>query len=110
MVYFSFFGKKISVFILIVSIFFGIQAEGSPWADKKKEKFEPVVRVKNAAVGVFQEQAARFERLMDEGKRLLREEMDYEGATKKFEEARSLAKTRVQKADVAYYLSLVYYS
>lgn len=73
-------------------------------------EFKPVVRVREGGKGISPAQKDRFEKLISEGKRLFLEEMDYEGALRKFKEAENLAVTRSQKADVCFYLSLAYYA
>jgi len=77
--------------------------------DSNKE-FRPVVRIQEGREEIPTAQKDRFERLFEEGKKLFREEMNPEGALKRFKEAQALAITREQKADVYFYLSLVYYA
>jgi len=77
---------------------------------KHNKEFKPVVRVKEGREEIPAAQKERFERLIKEGKRLLLEEMDYEGAIIKFNEAKNLAISREQKADVYFYLSLVFFA
>jgi len=106
------FGSKFLVFSLILSFLFLIATEATPNimdSDSNKE-FKPVVRVKEGREGIPAAQKDRFDRLIEEGKKLFQEEMDYEGAIKKFKEARVLAITRGQKADVSFHLSLAYYA
>ena len=106
------FHSKVLVFFLISSFFLLITSEATPYkidSDSNKE-FKPVVRVKEAGEEIPAAQKDRFERLIEEGKKLFQEEMDPEGALKKFKEARALAITKAQKADVYFYLSLVYYA
>ncbi|MFX1263654.1 MAG: PEGA domain-containing protein, partial [Promethearchaeota archaeon] len=55
-------------------------------------------------------QQERYETLMNEGKRLMQEEFDYEGAIQKFNEALPLAPSVAKKADVYFFLSLAYYA
>jgi len=78
-------------------------------SDSNKE-FKPVVRAKEAGEEIPAAQKDRFERLLEEGKKLFQEEMDPKAALKKFKEAQNLAITRSQKADVYFYLSLIYYA
>ena len=106
------FQSKALVFSLIFSFILLIVTEATP---KKAtfdsdEEFKPVVRVKEGGEQIPASQMERFERLIEEGKKLFQEEMDYEGAIKKFKEAEVLAVTREQKADVYFYLSLAYYA
>ena len=105
------FQKKQSPFILYVIFIFSLcfPALGDVHGGSE-EGANHSVRINITGQGVSVDQTDRFEQLMAEGKRLLQEEMDYTGATEKFEEARPLAITQAQKADVVYYLSLVYYS
>jgi DNA-binding beta-propeller fold protein YncE len=70
----------------------------------------PVFRMKLAEDGQQAGQQEKCDRLIAEGKRLFSEELDYEGAARRFEEARALAVTREQRLDIYYYLSLVYFS
>jgi len=106
------FRSKILILSLIYSFLLLITTEATPnkvESDSSKE-FKPVVRVKEAQERVPASQKDRFERLIEEGKKLFQEEMDYEGAIKKFKEAKNLAVTKAQKADVFFYLSLAYYT
>jgi len=106
------FRSKILALSLIYSFLLLITSEATPYkvdSDSNKE-FKPVVRVKEAGEEIPTAQKDRFERLLEEGKKLFREEMDPEGAIKKFKEAQALAIARGQKAEVCFYLSLVYYA
>ena len=107
----SIFQSKVFIFSLISSFILLISAEGVPSKVTldSNDGFKPVVRVKERQEEVPPGQKERYERLIEEGKRLFLEEMDYEGAIEKFKEAKALAITRVQKADVFFYLSLAYY-
>jgi len=67
--------------------------------------FKPVVKIKEAGKGISPAQKERFERLIEEGRKLFLEEMGFMGAIKKFNETESLAITREQKADALFYLS-----
>ena len=75
-----------------------------------KNDGKPVVRVKRAGGHIPLHQVERFEELFAEGKRLLQEEFDYEGAIGKFTEALRYAALKEQKSDVYFYLSLAYYA
>ena len=92
--------SKFVAFYLIFSFLLLIATEARPNKvdlDTNKE-FKPVVRVKESGEEVPAAQKNRFERLIEEGKRLFQEEMDYEGAKGKFKEAQALAITKAQKA------------
>lgn len=78
--------------------------------EKNRVEESPVVRVKMAGIKISEEQASKFTALMEEGKRLLKEWMDYRGAIQKFNEAKALAQTTPEKSDVYYYLSLAYFA
>ncbi len=78
--------------------------------EKKRRAESPVVKVKMAGIKISAEQASKFAALMEEGKRLLQEWMDYRGAIQKFSEAKALAQTTPEKSDVYYYLSLAYFA
>ncbi len=78
--------------------------------EKKRTAESPVVKVKMAGIKISAEQASKFAALMEEGKRLLQEWMDYRGAIQKFNEAKALAQTTPEKSDVYYYLSLAYFA
>ena len=80
----------------------------SPYDTKNDGK--PVVRVKRAGGNIPAHQVERFEELFTEGKRLLQEEFDYEGAIGKFTEALRYAALKEQRAEVYFYLSLAYYA
>ena len=75
-----------------------------------KSDGKPVVRVKRAGGRIPGHQVKRFEELFTEGRRLLQEEFDYEGAIGKFTEALRYAALKEQKSDVYFYLSLAYYA
>jgi hypothetical protein len=55
-------------------------------------------------------QQDRFESALNEGKRLMQEEFDYEGAIQKFNEALTHAVSVQQKSEVYFFLSLAYYA
>jgi hypothetical protein len=104
--------SKFVAFYLIFAFLLLITTEVTPNTrdlDTNKE-FKPVVKVKEGGKEISAAQKNRFERLIEEGKKLFQEEMDYEGAKGKFKEAQALAITRTQKADALFYLSLVYYA
>jgi hypothetical protein len=68
--------------------------------------------VHTARIGVITSstQQKRFEELLNEGKRLMQEEFDYEGAIQKFNDALADAVTVQQKSDVYFLLSFAYYA
>ncbi len=73
-----------------------------------KNESRPVVRIKKAHM-VSLEQQERFEKALDEGKKLYNE-MDNHGAITKLQEALGLAQTQQHKSDVYFYLSLAYFA
>ncbi len=77
---------------------------------KSRGEKPPVVKVKPGGEKVSPEQSQKFSELMTEGKRLLKEWMDYRAAIEKFNEARALAQTTPEKSDAYYYLSLAYFA
>jgi hypothetical protein len=79
----------------------------SPDSEKKPG---PVFKVKARDGEESPSQQEDFEKLLAEGKRLYLKEMDYEAALLKLKEAENLARTQKQKADVNFYLSLIFYS
>jgi hypothetical protein len=85
-------------------------AESAPAgsADPGEKEKGPVVRVREN-VRVSASQQAQFEALLAEGKNLY-DAMENEAALEKFLQAKTLAGTRQQKADVYFYLSLVYFT
>ena len=78
--------------------------------EKKRAEETPVVKVKKAGIKISEEQASKFNALMEEGKRMLKEWMDYRAAIQKFNEAKVLAQTTPEKSDVYYYLSIAYFA
>ena len=74
------------------------------------EEEGPVVRCKSGAKTVSSAQQERFQQLLEEGKKLYRDEMDYTGAIQKLNQARNLAVYKEQKAEVNFYLSLALYA
>ena len=77
-------------------------------ADPGENEKGPVVRVREN-VRVSASQQAQFEALLEEGKNLY-DAMENEAALEKFLQAKTLAATRQQMADVYFYLSLVYFT
>jgi hypothetical protein len=71
---------------------------------------EAVVYAEITGASTSSTQQDRFERVLNEGKRLMQEDFDYEGAIQKFNEAATLAVTARQNSDVYYFLSLAYYA
>jgi hypothetical protein len=102
---------KFLSYSLIFSFIFLIAAEATPntAASDSYEEFKPVVRVQEEKERIPDVQKDRFDKLFAEGKKLYQEQMDYEGAIEKFNEALDLTATRTQKSDVFYHLSLAHY-
>jgi len=71
---------------------------------------ESVVHTARIGVLASSTQQNRFETVLNEGKRLMQVEFDYEGAIQKFNEALTYAVTAQQKSDVYFFLSLAYYA
>ena len=103
--------SKFLAYLLIFSFLSLIASEATPnsVSSDPDEEFKPVVRVKEGREEIPAAQKDRFDKLFEEGKKLYQEEMEYEGAIKKFNEALDLTITRAQKADVFYHLSLAHY-
>ncbi|TET77759.1 MAG: PEGA domain-containing protein, partial [Candidatus Cloacimonadota bacterium] len=103
--------SKLLVYSLIFYFLLLITSEATPdiFDSDSNKGFKPVVRVKEGREEIPAAQKDRFDKLFEEGKKLYQEEMDYEGAIEKFNEALDLAVTRAQKADVFYHLSLAHY-
>jgi len=103
--------SKFLAYSLIFSFIFLITAEATPntAGSNSKEEFKPVVRVQEEKERIPDAQKDRFDKLFEEGKKLYQEQMDYEGAIEKFNEALDLTATRTQKSDVFYHLSLAHY-
>ena len=97
-------GMLLSILLIMSSV--------SPMAFQREDDggMAPVVRMRAVGQGDLAVQEEKCDQLIAEGKRLFTEEMDYEGAASKFEEARMLAVTREQRVDIYFYLSLVDYS
>ncbi|NOR15522.1 MAG: hypothetical protein GQ544_07450, partial [Candidatus Aminicenantes bacterium] len=103
--------KGLACAIILLFIFSVTVQAGSIFsAHDTKSDGKPVVRVKRAGGRIPAHQVERFEELFTEGKRLLQEEFDYEGAIGKFTEALRYAALKEQKSDVYFYLSLAYYA
>jgi len=79
-------------------------------AEKGGENKGPVVKVRYPGKGFTAAQEKNFTLLMEDGKRLLKEWMDYAAAIDKFKEAEKLATQNRQKSEVYYYLSLAYFA
>ncbi len=103
--------SKFLAYLLIFSFLFLITTEALPNTvnSDSDEEFKPVVRVQEEKEKIPDTQKDRFDKLFEEGKKLCQEEMDYEGAIEKFNEALDLAVTKAQKADVFYHMSLAHY-
>jgi hypothetical protein len=103
--------SRILALFLIYSFVLFITTETMPFQvhSDSDEEFNPVVRVKEGKQEVTPAQKGDFEKLINEGKRLLQEEMDYEGALRKFKQAKDIATTGGQKADALFYISLAHY-
>jgi hypothetical protein len=100
------------VFSVIFTLLLMTSAPALPISEegKGKENKGPVVRIKYAGKGVTAAQEKNFTLLLEDGKRLLKEWMDYAAAIEKFKEAEKLATQNRQKSEVYYYLSLAYYA
>ena len=103
--------SKFLAYSLIFSFLFLIATEATPnpVSSDSDEEFKPVVRVQEGKDTIPDTQKDRFDKLFEEGKRLYQQEMDYEGAIEKFNEALDLTVTRAKKADVFYHMSLAHY-
>ena len=103
--------SKWIVYGIALGLILLIHSEAIPGNDRfsPEEDKGPVVRVKKPGPKISLAQQERFETLMTEGKRLLKNWMDYNGAIQKFQEAMPLASQINQKSDVYYYLSLAYF-
>jgi sugar lactone lactonase YvrE len=100
------------IVFLICAFVFMTSASGFSEGMHSKSRTEkpPVVKVRPAGAKVSTEQSQKYNALMEEGKRLLKEWMDYRAAIEKFNEARAIAQTTPEKSDVLYYLSLAYFA
>lgn len=89
------------VFLLILSFTSLIVTEAMPLQQTAAQVQEstPVFRVKAYGKKASPAQKKNFEQIIAEGRRLLQEEMDYEGAIIQFKEAEELAATQPQKSD-----------
>lgn len=106
------FHSKIMVFSVIFVLLLMTSAPAFPLGEEggSKRTEGPVVRIKHAGRGVTAAQEKNFTLLLEDGKRLLKEWMDYAAAIEKFKEAEKLATQNRQKSDVYYYLSLAYFA
>jgi hypothetical protein len=94
----------IFVFLILISQQ-GIPAKGREEGPNDK----PSYRQKKSAQVASSSAKENFEQLFGEAKRLY-SEMNYEEAIKKLVQAKNLASTAMQKADLNLYLSLAYYA
>ncbi len=106
------FHSKLLILSLIFSFVLLVTKEATPRKINlnSSEEFKPVVKVRETQEQISESQKKLFNRLIDDGKKLLQEKMDYEGAINKFKEAKTLAVTREQKTDALFYLSLAHYA
>jgi hypothetical protein len=105
--------SRFVIFFLIFAFILMTTSEGltiNVSSKKDSTKSSPVVKVRRAGPKYSVEQSNQFNQLMEEGKRLLKEWMDYKAAVQKFNEAKALAQTNPEKSDVYYYLSLAYFA
>lgn len=105
------FHSKFTIFALIFSFILLLSTDVMPYqvTSDSDEASKPVVKVKIAREAISPAQQGRFESLIEEGKKLLQEEMDYYRAISKFKEAGDIAVNREQKSDAFFYLSLAYF-
>ncbi len=94
------FQSKSLVFLLILSFTFLIVTEAMPLekTEAQVEESTPVFKVKAYGKKISLAQKKNFEQIIAEGRRLLQDEMDYEGAIIQFKEAEELAATQPQKS------------
>ncbi|MGB2907674.1 MAG: PEGA domain-containing protein, partial [Candidatus Aminicenantaceae bacterium] len=106
------FQSRTLVFSVISALILMTSAPAFPMYEEGKggEDKGPVVRVKYMGKGISAAQEKNFTLLLEDGKRLLKEWMDYTAAIEKFKEAEKLATQNRQKSDVYYYLSLAYFA
>jgi lipoprotein-anchoring transpeptidase ErfK/SrfK len=106
------FQSRTIVFSVISALILMTSAPAFPMyeAGKGGEDKGPVVKVKYMGKGISVAQEKNFTLLLEDGKRLLKEWMDYAAAIEKFKEAEKLATQNRQKSDVYYYLSLAYFA
>jgi len=106
------FHSKIMIFSVIFTLLLMTSATALPSSEGGKGHAEkgPVIKVKYGGKGVTSAQEKNFTLLLEDGKRLLKEWMDYAAAIDKFKEAEKLATQNRQKSDVYYYLSLAYFA
>jgi hypothetical protein len=104
--------KKGIVCVLVFAFILLINAEFTTGRGSYSTGNRGGTAVHTARIGVLAPsiQQKRFEERLTEGKRLMQEEFDYEGAIQKFNEALPHAVTALQKSDVYFFLSLAYYA
>jgi hypothetical protein len=104
--------KKGWVYFLVLAFIILINAEfvTGRVSSAAEDRGESVIRTAGSGIIPSSTQQERFESALNEGKRLMQEEFDYEGAIQKLNEALSLAATAPQKSDVYFFLSLAYYA
>ncbi|MGB6865120.1 MAG: PEGA domain-containing protein [Candidatus Aminicenantaceae bacterium] len=104
--------KKGLVYFLVLAFIILINAEFVTGRVSYDTEIPGESVVHTARIGVLASstQQKRFETVLNEGKRLMQEEFDYEGAIQKFNEALTYAVTAQQKSDVYFFLSLAYYA
>ena len=103
--------SRAMIYSLILSLLFLTVPEllsGNPRLAAEEEK--PVIRVKGEVKTVSAALQQRFQQLLAEGKRLYRDEMDYNGAIQILNQALNLAVSKEQKTEVYFYLSLALYA
>lgn len=100
------------VYFILLTFIFLVTAEALPVnsVNYREKEGMPIVRVKRRGKRISAHQVERFMNLFEEGKRLIEEEFDYEGAIAKFTEALRYTPSRKQRADVYFYLSLAFYA
>jgi hypothetical protein len=97
--------------LIIVFLFFITAEHRLPgFCDFSEKKSDPVVRVKEAGQKISPEYKKKFDGLIEEGKRLFQEKMNYNGAIAAFRKARAFAKLREHKAEALFYLALVLFT
>ena len=104
--------SRFLVFSVISALILMTSAPAFPMYEDGKghEEKRPVVKVKHSGRNLTAAQEKNFTLLLEDGKRLLKEWMDYAAAIDKFKEAEKLATQNRQKSDVYYYLSLAYFA
>lgn len=104
--------KKGIVCFLVLSFIILINAEfltGRVYHNAEN-RGESVVTSSSRGVVIQSTQQIQFEDMFKEGKRLMQEEFDYEGAIQKFNGALTHAVSAQQRSDVYFFLSLAYYA